>query len=250
MREQTRVSDATGVSGDGDLDALERARWELAAATGRVGVLEADRDRWQRRYEAMTRERDRERALITKMRGSESYRLGRAVVSFVKNPVRSSPRLVRGVIRRLRGGPSRQSAAQPPAGTGRGWPTQRQPVHLYVAIGLEPEALRVFVRTVCQRLLVEQDHTPVVVSDSPTFSLLRNFGVLFEYVPDRLTWQQHRDDLPWDEMLSQRLARVLADHSSVRTIIVDRRDPPGLAELLAWDPAANPMANPAVGTSR
>jgi hypothetical protein len=73
----------------------------------------------------------------------------------------------------------------------------------------------------------------VVVTDSPAFSLLRNLGVLLEYVPDRLTWQQHRADLDWDDLLSTRLARLLGDHAVARTIVVDRREPPTLAQLLA-----------------
>lgn len=235
---EAAVIDARG--GESDPEAVERARWELAAITGRLRALEWERDRWQRRYEAMSRERDRERAVARKVRSSESYRLGRAVVSFVKNPVRTSPRLVRGVIRRLRGGPSRRFPADLAASAVRRWPAQRLPVHVYVAIGLDPPALRAFVRTLSQRVLVTADHTPVVVTDSPTFSLLRNLGVLLEYVPDRLTWQRHRADLPWDDLLSQRLARLLADHSSARTVIVDRRHPPGLAELLAPDPGGRP----------
>jgi hypothetical protein len=216
-------------------EALERARWELAALTGRLRVAEAERDRWQRRYEGMAEERDRERAQLRSLQRSESYRLGRAVVSFVKNPVRTSPRLVRGVLRRLRGGSGTRPVKAGRAASRRN-ATHRLPVHLYVAIGLEPGDLRAFVRTVGQRSLVTMDHTPVVVTDSPTFSLLRNLGVMLEYVPDRLTWQQHRDDLPWDDLLSQRLTRLLGDHVVARTVVVDRREPPTLAQLLALDP--------------
>ena len=214
----------------------ERARWELAALTGRLRVAEAERDRWQRRYEGMVRERDRERVTLRKLQRSESYRLGRAMVSFVKNPVRTSPKLVRGVIRRLRdasGSRGGTAVAATPVAPGRRRSAVRLPVHLYVAIGLQPDDLRAFVRTVAQRVLVTMDHTPVVVTDSPAFSLLRNLGVLLEYVPDRLTWQQHRADLDWDDLLSTRLARLLGDHAVARTIVVDRREPPTLAQLLA-----------------
>lgn len=245
MRDEAQMGDEARLSGAPaprdpaePTDGAQQARWELAVVSGQLRAAEAERERWQRRYESMARERDRERAAARKVAGSESYRLGRAVVSFVKNPVRTSPRLVRGVIRRLRGAPPRPGhGADPTAGAGRRWPAQRPPVHLYVAIGLAPDTLRAFVRTVSQRVLVSADHTPVVLTDSPTFSLLRNFGVLLEYVPDRSTWQRHRDDQDFDDVLAQRLGRLLADHAAVRTVVVDRHDPPGLAQLLRPDPA-------------
>ena len=217
-------------------EALERVRWELATMAGRLRAAEAERDVWQRRYDGMQRERDLERKAVRKLQSSESYRLGRAVVSFVKNPVKASPWLVRGAVRRLRpAGPRRGIEGTAAATAARRPAAPPAPVHLYVAIGLEPEALRALVRTVRQHALVNAHPRPVVVTDSPTFSLLRNLGVILEYIPDRVTWERHRDDVRWDDLLSGRLARLFRDHSSVRTVVVDRRDPPGLAQLIALD---------------
>ena len=109
---------------------------------------------------------------------------------------------------------------------------QRPPVHLYVVIGLDAAAVRDFVLTLRQRLLVNPDHRPVVMTDSPSFSLLRDQGVLLEYLPDRATWEQHRPDRSWEDVLSERLSRLYRDHDTVRTVIVDRAQPPTLADLL------------------
>jgi hypothetical protein len=218
--------------------ALEHARWELAATTGRLRALEDELRTLRGKYQLTANQRDQERARNRTLRGSESYRIGKAVVSFVKNPVGTSPRLIRGAIRRLRRSTGPKSRVTRPAGERRGVAAtgpKRLPVHLYVAIGLTPDALRAFVRTVSRRVQVNADHLPVVVTDSPTFSLLRNLGVVLEYVPDRVTWERHRPDRNWDDVLSERLSRLFRDHESVRTLVVDRRNLPDLAQLLALD---------------
>ena len=210
------------------LDSSERARWELAAMAGRLRSLEVKLAEEQATSEEMRRERDRERRRLERLRRSESYRLGSGLVSLVKDPVHTVPRIARAVLRRLR----RRSATggadvrRAPAAA------QRPPVHLYVAIGLDLVAVREFVLTLQQRLLVNPDHRPVVVTDCPSFALLRDLGVLLEYLPDRATWEKHRPDRPWDDVLSQRLTRLYRDHDTARTIIVDRAQPPSLADLL------------------
>jgi hypothetical protein len=211
----------------GDLT-MERARWELAAMAGRLRTLEAQLVEERQLGESLRRERDKERRRYERLRASESYRLGSSLVALVKNPFHAVPRLGRAVLRRLRGyrpAPPAPVSKAPTAPLGT-------PVHLYVVLGLDPGAVREFVETLRQRLLVSPDHRPVVITDSPSFALLRDLGVLIEYLPDRATWERHRPDLPWDEVLSQRLSRLYLDHDSVRTVIVDRSQPPTLADLL------------------
>ena len=210
------------------LDAPERARWELAAMAGRMRSLEARLVDEQRNAEAARKELDRERRRLDRLRHSESYRLGYGLVSLVKDPVHTVPRLGRAILRRLRGRRKDHSAAvrRVPSAA------QRPPAHLYVAIGLDIAAVREFVLTLRQRLLVNPDHRPVVVTDCPSFALLRDLGVLIEYLPDRATWDHHRPDRPWDDVLTQRLSRLYRDHDTARTIIVDATHPPTLADLL------------------
>jgi hypothetical protein len=210
------------------LDSPERARWELAAMAGRLRSLEAKLADEQALTEQLRCERDRERRRLEMLRHSESYRLGYGLVSLAKHPVRTVPRIARAVVRRMRGGRSDGGAdvRRAPAAA------QRPPAHLYVAIGLDAAAVREFVLTLQQRLLVSPDHRPVVVTDCPSFALLRDMGVLLEYLPDRDTWEKHRPDRAWDEVLAQRLSRLYRDHDTARTIIVDRAAPPTLADLL------------------
>nr|WP_296068195.1 hypothetical protein [uncultured Actinoplanes sp.] len=212
------------------LDSLERARWELAAMAGRLRTLEARLAEEQQNTENMRKERDRERRRVDKLRGSESYKLGYGLVSLIKDPVHSVPRLSRAVLRRMR---SRHHAGTQQVAVRRApVAAQRPPVYLYVVIGLDTEAVRDFVLTLRQRLLVCPDHRPVVMTDSPSFSLLRDLGVLLEYLPDRATWERHRPDRPWEDVLAERVSRLYSDHDTVRTIVVDRSHPPTLAELL------------------
>ncbi|GAA0570745.1 hypothetical protein GCM10010172_64000 [Paractinoplanes ferrugineus] len=210
------------------LEAPDRARWELAAMAGRLRSLELKLAEEQVNAEALRRERDREHRRWERLRHSQSYRLGFGLVSLAKDPLHTVPRIARAVLRRLRRRPkvTTEGVRRVPAAA------QRPPAHLYVAIGLDTVAVREFVLTLRQRLLVNPDHRPVVVTDCPQFALLRDLGVLLEYLPDRDTWEKHRPDRPWDDVLAQRLSRLYRDHDTARTIIVDRAQPPSLADLL------------------
>jgi hypothetical protein len=213
---------------DWNRHALDRARWELAAMAGRLRTLEGRLAEEQQDAEEARKEAARERRRADRLLGSESYRLGFGLVSLVKDPMHTVPRLARAVLRRLRD----RRKVTPPVKTRPPVAAQRPPVHLYVVIGLDEEALRDFVLTLRQRLLVNPDHRPVVITDSPSFSLLRDLGVLLEYLPDRSTWDRHRPDEPWHDVLTRRLAQLYRDHDTARTIIVDRTQPPTLADLL------------------
>ncbi|MEV6347265.1 hypothetical protein [Actinoplanes sp. NPDC051851] len=218
------------VAAGGAAAELDTLRWEIAALTGRMRSVELERDSWRARCDRVTDQRDREREKALRLRGSGSYRLGRALVSLARDPFGASPRLVRGLARRLRkrsgGGPVLGAVPAPrPA-------PKRLPTQLYVAIGLDHEALRALLTTVNQRLLVNPDHQPVVLTDDPAFSLLRKLGVILEYLPDRETWERHRPDRAWDDLLAERLAQLCRDHGSVRTVVIDRLHPPTLADLL------------------
>ena len=180
------------------LDAMQRARWELSAMAGRLRSLEAKLVDERRRSDELRKERDRARRRADRLR------------------------TVRAVLQRLR---PPHPIPVPAAPSGR-------PVHLYVAIGLEFAMVREFVLTLRQRLLVDPDHRPVVMTDCSNFAELRDLGVLLEYLPDRATWERHRPDRSWEDVLSERLSRLYREYGLTRTIFVDRAKPPTLAELL------------------
>ncbi len=187
----------------------ERLRWEVAALAGRLRTCEAERDDWRARHDEAARERDRQREAVRALRRSRAYRLGRALASLAR---RSPP------------APPRPRAERPaPAET---------PAHVYVAIGLTPETLRALTRALAQRILVHADHLPVVVTDCAAFRSARVRGVVLEYLPDARTWHRHRPDVPWDDLLTDRLARLFQDHRCVRTAVIDPDRPPALADLL------------------
>src|SRR5690349_1309663 len=106
---------------------------------GRMRSLEARLAEEQENAEAARKERDRERKRLERLRDSESYRLGYGLVSLVKDPVHTVPRLTRAVLRRIR----RRRPAGRPAGVRRApAAAQRPPARLYVAIGLDIVAVR------------------------------------------------------------------------------------------------------------
>ncbi|XVU24324.1 hypothetical protein ACQPZJ_45040 [Actinoplanes sp. CA-054009] len=193
------------------LDGMERARWELAAMAGRLRSLEARLVEERRLAETYRKERDRAR--------KRADRLAFGPVSW------------RAMLGRWRG--RNRAGARPPASPGYApVATARPPVHLYVVIGLDAAGVRDVVLTLRQRLLVSPDHRPVVMTDCPSFAGDGDHSVLLEYLPDRLTWEKHRPDRSWEDVLSERLSRLYRDHDTVRTVIVDRAKPPTLAELL------------------
>jgi hypothetical protein len=207
--------------------ALERARWELAALASRLRTVEAERDDWRTRHADAARDRDRQRDLVRALQRSGSYRVGRALTALARDPMRTPPQLVGRAVRRLR-----DRSPGPLAEPGARRPPEPVPAHVYLAFGLAPEDLAAFVRAVRQRVIVAADHVPVVVTDSPSFRSLRTPGVVLEYLPDADTWRRHRPEMSWDDLLTDRLTRLFADHGCVRTVIVDRDDPPTLADLL------------------
>jgi len=198
----------------------DRLRWELATLAGRLRTMEAERDDWRTRHDEAARDRDRHRDQVRALRHSRSYRVGRAITRMARPPVR--------MVRRWRG------LAVPAGRTGAGKPAARAvPAYVYVAIGLTPEALRALTRALAQRIVVDADHRPVVVTDCPSFRVARASGVVLEYLPDAATWQRHRPDVPWDDLLTDRLARLFVDHGCTRTAVIDPDRPPTLADLLA-----------------
>ena len=193
-------------------------RWELATLAGRLRTMEAERDDWRSRHEEVARDRDRHRDRVRELRHSRSYRVGRVIARMARPPIR--------IVRRRRGRPV------PGAGTPAGPPAAAVPAYVYVAIGLTPEALRALTRALAQRIVVDADHRPVVVTDCPSFRVARASGVVLEYLPDAATWQRHRPDVPWDDLLTDRLARLFVDHGCTRTAVIDPDHPPTLADLL------------------
>ena len=84
-----------------------------------------------------------------------------------------------------------------------------------------------------RRVLIDPDHRAVVLTDHPEFSSLRGDGLILEYLPDRRTWQRHRPDRRWDEVLAGRLSRLYAEHGAAQVLFIDPDSPPTLPDLLA-----------------
>jgi hypothetical protein len=206
----------------------------LQALVVRLRTVEQQRDAWRSRCESLAEERDQQRESARRLRTSRSYRLGRTLVTLARDPLHSSPRLLRGLVRRMRSrvpaGPRLTRTAGPAL-----------PTHLYVAIGLGLPGLRSLVLALQRRLLVEPDHRAVVLTDDPAFSLLRKSGLIIEYLPDRETWHRHRPDRPWDTVLAERLARLSREHATAQVVFIDPEHPPTLADLLRHRDTAAPL---------
>jgi hypothetical protein len=188
-----------------EADDLALARWEVATLTGRLRSVEAERD-------AAIEERDRHRRLSAALRGSRPYRIGRALT----DPL--------AVLRRLRRRPAPQR---------RRLPAGPVPARVYVAVGLDRAASHALVRALRQRIVVDGDHLPVVVTDQPALRGLQVAGVVLEYLPDPETWRKHDPGADWEALLAGRVAQLCRDHRAAGAVVIDPRDPPTLARLLS-----------------
>jgi hypothetical protein len=200
-----------------EADDLALARWEVATLTGRLRCVEDELD-------AAVRERDRHHETVTALRGSRSYRLGRALADLARDPVRTGPALAGLACRRLRRRPVPPARRKPAPGA--------VPARVYVAVGLDRSASHALVRALRQRIVVDADHLPVVVTDQPALRGLQVPGVVLEYLPDPQTWSRHDPGADWEALLAGRVAQLCRDHRAARAVVVDPRDPPTLARLL------------------
>ncbi|XVV11564.1 hypothetical protein ACQP2X_43135 [Actinoplanes sp. CA-131856] len=194
------------------------ARWEVATLTGRLRWVEDERD-------AALRERDRQRDLVLALRRSRSYLLGRALVDLARDPVRFGPLIARRAVWRLRHGPAPKPASPAPV-------APPVPARVYVAIGLSRADSHALVRALRQRIVVDADHLPVVVTDQPALNGLRAPGVVLEYLPDPQTWSRHDTGEGWEALLAGRISQLCRDHRAAGAVVIDPRDPPTLARLL------------------
>lgn len=200
-----------------DTDDLAVARWQLATLTGRLRCVEDERD-------AAVRDRDRTHDLVRRLRRSRSYRIGRVLTDLARDPVRNAPALVCRAARRVRRSPGvsgRPRRAVPPT-----------PARVYVAVGLSRTASQALIRALRQRIVVDGDHLPVVVTDQPALRGLQVPGVVLEYLPDPETWARHDPGDDWESLLAGRIAQLCRDHGANGAVVVDPRDPPTLARLL------------------
>ena len=193
-------------------DDLVLARWEVATLTGRLRSVEDERD-------AARRERDRTNDLVRALRRSRSYRIGRLLDDFARDPWRTVRRLLRG--------------RRPPAATPSAPVAARLPARVYVAVGITGETAVDLVKALRQRIVVDADHLPVLVTDQPSVRDLRVPGVVIEYLPDQATWSRHEPAGGWEALLAGRIAHLCRSYGVVRADVIDPRDPPSLARLLA-----------------
>jgi hypothetical protein len=174
--------------------------------------------------DAAVRDRDRTHDLVRRLRRSRSYRIGRVLTDLARDPVRNAPALVCRAARRVRRSPGvsgRPRRAVPPT-----------PARVYVAVGLSRTASQALIRALRQRIVVDGDHLPVVVTDQPALRGLQVPGVVLEYLPDPETWARHDPGDDWESLLAGRIAQLCRDHGANGAVVVDPRDPPTLARLL------------------
>lgn len=99
-----------------------------------------------------------------------------------------------------------------------------RPIHVYVALEPTPEQLQHLLFRTARQAGRGRGHIPVIVTDSTDFAAIANTGAVFEYLPDRQTWQHHRPDWPWHGFARERLAELDHCYRPRKTIVVSSPD--------------------------
>jgi hypothetical protein len=206
---------------------------KVALLSARIAELEKERDSWRRKARLAARERDQAKSALDTLRRSKSYRVVRAIAMLVKDPIRITPRLIRSLFRvaigRRPGFFPAPKATQAPAldATDEATPvlTDTLTVSAYIAFGLDMEALRALARLASQCAVVCGNHVPLIVTDLPSFSLLRDTGLAIEYVPNREIWELNRTDVDWDRFRSDRLGHLFRMHRPSRAFFLEASVP-------------------------
>ena len=94
------------------------------------------------------------------------------------------------------------------------------PVHAYIVLEPNADELQSLLAGITPASGQSCDHIPVIFTDSTDFSAIAESGILFEYIPDRETWQHYRQDRPWDAFIRERLAELRGCYRPSKTVVV------------------------------
>ncbi|NUO60997.1 MAG: hypothetical protein HOV71_19095 [Hamadaea sp.] len=222
--------------------ALSRAQRKLEVASARIAQLEVDREAWRQRHQATVADRDRQRSVVDAIIRSRSYRLARAVALLRNDPTAAVSKVVRRASARFARTKGAGGAVASPAAIERttqprttGGPvlSDSLAIHAYVAMGFSLETLRDLARVVEQCATATGTHVPLIITDVPWFSLLRDTGLAIEYVPSRSSWEAHRSEPGWEVFRDDRLSHLLRLHQPTKVFFLSDMRPPTLSELIA-----------------
>lgn len=170
-------------------------------------------------------------AQLEALRSSESYRLGHAIVrpfrklaSLRRRPARKADGRVRRAISYLRRGdlPRTQEALTIPSGTRLLGPlNDKHKTAMFLAWGLDDDALASLVDAVARLQLMLRDFKPLFVTDSDSWSAFEHYGYWFEYIPPADEWTRHNETTGWPAYVSERIGSIIETYKPARVVVYE-----------------------------
>jgi hypothetical protein len=238
-------------------EAEQRVRDELADERQRAEDREADlnkkvKDLTKARNKARA-ERDKVTTQLENLQGSQSFKIGHAIVQVARFPMNALRGLRRGARRLLPSGrqvPQLESAAAKKARSKVGdskpakveKPTKKaeaptltipsetsfmgplmdgHSTTMFLVWGFSGDELANLVADVARLQMMKRDFNPLFVTDSDTWAPFQEHGYWFEYIPSAEEWMEHNPDTGWSEFVAERIDSIVATYAPDRIVVYE-----------------------------
>ena len=238
-------------------EAEQRVRDELADERQRAEDREADlnkkvKDLTKARNKARA-ERDKVTTQLENIQGSQSFKIGHAIVQVARFPMNALRGLRRGARRLLPSGrqvPQLESAAAKKARSKDGdakpatvekpkkkteAPTLTIPSEtsfmgplmdghsttMFLVWGFSGDELANLVADVARLQMMKRDFNPLFVTDSDTWAPFQEHGYWFEYIPSAEEWMEHNPDTGWSEFVAERIDSIVVTYAPDRIVVYE-----------------------------
>jgi hypothetical protein len=238
-------------------EAEQRVRDELADERQRAEERETElnkkvKDMTKARNKARA-ERDKVTTQLENLQGSQSFKIGHAIVQVARFPMNALRGLRRGARRLLPSGrqvPQLESAAAKKARSKDGEskpakvekpkkkaeaPTLTIPSEtsfmgplmdghsttMFLVWGFSGDELANLVADVARLQMMKRDFNPLFVTDSDTWAPFQEHGYWFEYIPSAEEWMEHNPDTGWSEFVAERIDSIVATYAPDRIVVYE-----------------------------
>jgi hypothetical protein len=196
-------------------------------------------------------ERDKVSTQLEALQGSQSFKIGHAIVQVARFPMSALRSLKRGARRLLPSGrdvPQLESAdakarkkdASKPAQLPK--PKKKKAVSkltipsetpfmgplneghsttMFLVWGFSGDELANLVNDVAQLQMMKRDFNPLFVTDADTWAPFQEHGYWFEYIPSAEEWMRHNPDTGWSEFVAERVDSIVATYSPDRVVVYE-----------------------------
>jgi hypothetical protein len=92
---------------------------------------------------------------------------------------------------------------------------------MFLAWGLDGDALGSLVAEVARLQLMLRDFKPLFVTDSDSWSDFQHYGYWFEYIPPTDEWTRHNERTDWPGYVSERIGSIIETYKPARVVVYE-----------------------------